>query len=81
MDIQSFFNLVAGAALTVAGWFTRELWDAVKRMREDLAKLREEIAKSYVSKDDFKDAVEGMRDEMRENFSRLFDKLDRKQDK
>jgi hypothetical protein len=81
MDLQSIINLAAGTTLAIAGWFTRELWGAVKELRADLAKLREEIPKGYVGKEDFKGAVDGMRDEMRENFARLFDKLDRKQDK
>lgn len=81
MDLQSLINLGAGTALAVAGWFTRQLWDAVKELRADLSKLREEIAKGYVGKEDFTRAIDGLRDEMRDNFSRLFDKLDRKADK
>jgi hypothetical protein len=80
-DLQTILNLGGGSALTVLGWFAREMWGAVTKLRGDLSALREEIAKGYVPKDDFRDAVDGLRQEMRENFTRLFDRLDRKQDK
>lgn len=77
MDIQTIINVGAGAALTVMGWFARELWGAVKDLRDDLSKLREEIAKDYVGKGDFKEAVR----EMKELLMSIDHKLDRKQDK
>lgn len=77
MDFQTVINLGAGTALTVMGWFARELWGAVKELRKDLSRLREEIAKEYVSKDDFKEAVR----EMKELLLSIDHKLDRKQDK
>jgi len=81
MDAQSIFNVGVGAVLAAIGWFAREIWSAVKELRDDLAHLREEIPQRYTSREDFKSAVEGMRTEMRDNFARLFDRLDRKQDK
>lgn len=77
MDLQTLFNFGAGAGLAVMGWFARELWGAVKSLREDLSKLREELAKEYVSKDDFKEAVR----EMKELLLGIDRKLDRKADK
>jgi DNA integrity scanning protein DisA with diadenylate cyclase activity len=77
MDFQTVINLGAGTALAVMGWFARELWGAVKELRSDLARLREEIAKDYVSKDDFKEAVR----EMKELLMSIDHKLDRKVDK
>lgn len=77
MDFQTLVNLGAGTALAVMGWFARELWGAVKELRGDLGKLREELARDYISKDDFKDALAEVRDLLR----RIDEKLDRKQDK
>ena len=59
------------------GWFARELYGAVKELRVDLSRLREEIAKDYVSKDDFRDAIR----EVKELLVAIDHKLDRKQDK
>lgn len=77
MDFQTVINIGAGAALAVMGWFARELWGAVKDLRSDLSKLREEIAKDYVSKDDFKESIR----EVKELLIGIDHKLDRKQDK
>jgi len=76
-DWQTIINLGAGVTLTVIGWFARELWGAVKDLRQDLSNLREEIAKDYTRRDDFKDfAVE-----IRGMFREISDKLDKKADK
>jgi hypothetical protein len=77
MDFQTVVNLGAGAALAAIGWFARQLWEANKEIRQDLAKLREELPKHYVSKDDFRDAIR----EVKDLLVAINDKLDRKADK
>lgn len=77
MDFQSVINLGAGTALAVAGWFSRQLWGAVQELRTDLAKLREELPKTYITKDDFKDEAR----EIKEMLTVINSKLDRKADK
>lgn len=77
MDYQTLINLGAGTTLAVMGWLARELWGAVKELRVDLSKLREELAREYLTKDDFKDAVRDLRDLL----ERIDSKLDRKADK
>lgn len=77
MDFQSVINLGAGCALAVAGWFARQLWAAVNELRGDLAKLREELPKTYITKDDFKDEAR----EIKEMLMSINAKLDRKADK
>ena len=63
--------------MAVCGWFARELWAAVKDLKSDLAKLREEIPKVYLQRDDYR---EDMRD-IKEMFNKIMDKLELKQDK
>ena len=77
MDSQLLFNLVLGSGFTVLGWFARELWTAVKELKADLSKLREELPKSYVTKDDYR---EDMR-EVKDMLNKIFDRLDNKADK
>ena len=77
MDNQDLINLVMGCVLTVLGWFARELWAAVKELKTDLAKLREEIPMKYVHRDEYR---EDMR-EIKNMLSRIFDKIDSKVDK
>lgn len=77
MDLQMLVNIGFGLFSAVAGWFAREMWAAVKELKADLAKLREELPAKYVAKDDFR---EGIR-ELKDMLNKLFDKLDAKADK
>jgi cell division protein FtsB len=77
MDFQTFFNLFGGAALAVAGWFARQIWGAVSELRADLSKLREELPKTYQTKNEFQDGIR----ELKELLQRIDTKLDRKVDK
>lgn len=76
-EYQTFINWGAGVALSALGWFARQLWDCVQSLKADLSSLREDIAKNYVPKDDFKDFAK----ELREMFIIINDKLDKKADK
>jgi len=76
-EYQSIINVFLGAALAVSGWFFRVLWDAVSDLKTDLSKLREEIAKDYVPRNDFKEFAT----EIRNMFQKISDKLDNKADK
>jgi hypothetical protein len=77
MEYQSLINSVVGIAFTVAGWFAREMWSAVKELKSDLSKLREELPKTYVTRDDYRDDLR----EIKELLAKIFDKLDGKADK
>ena len=77
MDIQHIIDLILGVGLAVMGWFARELWSAVKELKSDLSKLREDLPTTYVTKDDYR---EDMR-EIKSMLNKIFDKLDGKQDK
>jgi cell fate (sporulation/competence/biofilm development) regulator YmcA (YheA/YmcA/DUF963 family) len=77
MEPQALFNLVIGAGLTVLGWFARELWAAVKELKSDLSKLREELPKSYITKDDYRQDMRDVKDMLGKIFDRLDDKADK----
>lgn len=77
MDLQTLLNLVGGAALGVGGWFARRMWDAMDGLRSDVAKLREELPKTYITKDDFKDGIA----ELKQLLHSIDAKLDKKADR
>lgn len=77
MDSQSILNIVLSSASLVLGWFLREMWSAVKELKSDLAKLREELPKDYVARDDYRQDIR----EFKEMLNKLFDRLDTKVDK
>ena len=67
---QSIINSLLGGALAALGWFARQIWDAIKELRSDLARLREELPSRYVPKD-----------ELHQFSVAIFKKLDRIEDK
>jgi hypothetical protein len=77
MDWQNLINLAGGAALATIGWFARQLWDAVQKLKADMSRLELSISDNYVKKDDFKDGIK----ELKEMLGKIFDKLDSKQDR
>jgi hypothetical protein len=74
---QDVINLVGGVTLTVIGWFARELWSAVKELKNDLGRLREELPKTYATRDDVKDGFKEVKDLLND----IYQELRRKQDK
>lgn len=77
MEYQTLINIGAGSALASLGWFARQLWDAVQELKRDLSALKEELAKDYVPKEDFKDFAR----DIRSMFTEIRDKLDKKVDR
>ena len=77
MDYQQILNIVLGVGMSVVGWFARELWSAVKELKSDLSKMREDLPKSYVAKDDYREDIRELKDIMNKVFDRLDNKLDK----
>jgi hypothetical protein len=77
MEHQQVINMFLGVGMTVVGWFARELWAAVKELKADLAKLREDLPKDYVSRDDYKDDIRDIKGML----AKIFEKLENKADK
>ena len=74
---QSTINLVLSAILGIVGWFARQLWDAVKSLKEALHRIESDLPKSYVLKAD----LDKRMDHIENMFQRIYDKLDAKVDK
>lgn len=84
MDYQFLFNIAFGIAGFLGGWVLNNLSKAIERLDNDLRTL----PMTYVTKDDWKDAMKEMKDEMRSGFDKLdhtlgtiFSRLDKKEDK
>ncbi|MEN6608609.1 MAG: hypothetical protein ABFD60_15290 [Bryobacteraceae bacterium] len=77
MDVQTIINGLLATILAGVGWAARELWGAVKRLREDLQKIEVALPTNYVRKDEFADGVK----EIKMMLEKISDKLDAKADK
>lgn len=74
---QELLNWAIGAGFAVFGWFARELWSAVKDLKVDLSRLREEIPTKYATRTD----MEYMFGKIDTKLDRIVDKIDSKADK
>ena len=77
MDNQHLINAFLGGGFTILGWFARELWSAVKELKSDLSRLREDLPRTYVARDDYREDIRGIK----EMLAKIFDKLENKADK
>lgn len=77
MDWQTIINIGGSALLALFGWFARELWDIVNKVKDDLQNLEVKIADEYVKKVD----INARFDKIEVILGKIFDKLDNKVDK
>jgi len=94
---QTIFNWAVAAAGALGGWVLKVIWDMLREMRsemqtrdlriqDDLKKLDTKMHDDFVRRDDFKDAVKEIKDDMRAGFANvdstlrlIFKKLDNKE--
>jgi hypothetical protein len=77
MENQHLINALIGGGFAILGWFAREMWDAVKELRVDLATLREDLPKDYVAKDDYREDIKEIKAMLEKIFEKLEEKVDR----
>jgi hypothetical protein len=77
MEFQAMFNFIGGAVLVAVGWWCKEIWDSVKKLKDDLKAIEIDLPKNYVSKAD----IENRFDKIDATLERLFDRLNEKVDK
>ena len=77
MENQYLINAMLAGGFTVLGWFARELWAAVKELKADLAKLREDLPKEYVLRSDYREDIR----DIKAMLSKIFEKFENKADK
>ena len=77
LDLQSAFNILIGIILAGAGWWTKEIWNALAKLREDVHDIELALPSHYVRKDEFGEAMK----QINEKLDKIADKLDAKVDK
>lgn len=77
IDPQSLINLAGGVILAGIGWFARQIWEAVKELREDLHRIEVDLPSTYVKRADYaQDLIE-----IKGLLQKIFDRLEQKADK
>jgi len=77
MDYQALLNIILGIALSVSGWFMRQMWDAVQKLKDDLKNIEVDLPTHYVRKDE----MAARFDRIEDLLDKLYEKLDNKVDK
>jgi hypothetical protein len=74
---QDLYNIIVGIAGTAIGWMMKVVWESVRALQEDMKAIEREIHTKYVSRAEFKDDIQ----ELKEMCRAIFERLDRKVDK
>ena len=77
MENQHLINALIGGGFAILGWFARELWAAVKELKSDLGKLREDLPREYVARDDYREDIR----DIKAMLAKIFEKLEQKADR
>ena len=84
MDFQVLFNVAVCVAGFFGGWTLNRIYSAIDRLDGDVRNM----PMTYVTKDDWKDAMKEVKDEMRNGFDKIdtslgsiYKRLERKEDK
>lgn len=77
MSLEQLFITLLAACSGGLGWFARELYSAVNRLREDLQKLEIKLSAEYIRYDRLQDALKpimGALDEIKHALNQKADK-------
>lgn len=85
---QVIFNWAVAVAGFLGGWVLKIIWDAIVELKRDIKGLDLKMHEDFVRRDDFKEAVVEIKNDMRLGFDKvdrtlglLFKKLENKEDK
>ena len=88
MDEQVIFNWIVGIAGVLGGWTLKVIWDSLMELRRDIKTMDTKMHEDFVRRDDFKDAVREIKEDMRAGFGNvdntlrlIFKKLDDKENR
>lgn len=77
VSITEIILAVVAIATGVLGWFARQMWDAVQKLRIDLTELEIRIGSDYVRYDRLQDSLRPIMEALRDIQSTLSNKVDK----
>lgn len=88
MDWQTIINFALAGFTALVGWFAREIWDAIKELRNEIKQLDKQMHQDFVRREDFREVMQDHKrdmergfDEVKELIGALFKRLENKADK
>lgn len=77
MSVEQLLLLLIGIACGVLGWFGRELYSAVNKLKDEVQKLEVKIGTDYVRYDRLQDALKPLIQSLDEIKATLMHKADK----
>ena len=77
MEWQPIINFFGSAILVGIGWWCKQIWDSIDRLKSDVQKIEVNLPTNYVRKID----LDVKFDKLEATLERILDKLDTKADK
>lgn len=71
MDSQNIFDWMVGIGGAVIGWMLKVIWEAIRDVRIEIKELDKQMHDDFVRRDDFKEAIREIKDDMREGFNKV----------
>lgn len=78
---QNLINWVGGAALAAIGWFCRQVWDSVQKLKEEVHAIEVDLPRNYVRQDQIEaklDKIDQRFDKLDAHITKLFERLEQK---
>jgi F0F1-type ATP synthase membrane subunit b/b' len=66
LEHQQLINWLFIAFGAAIGWVLKVIWDAIGRLKDDMKQIERDLPTVYVRKDDFRQAVADIKEDMKE---------------
>jgi hypothetical protein len=77
MEPTLIINALLSIVLIGMGWYMRTIWEAVKRLQQDMTEMERHNSETYVRRDDYRDDMNEVKTMLRQIFEMLSSKVDR----
>ena len=74
---QDLINIVIGVAGTAMGWLLKVVWDSIRLLQDEMKALERTVHTQYISKNDYKEDIQELKDMLKAIFKRLEQKADK----
>ncbi len=68
---QMIFNWAVAVAGAAGGWILKVIWDAIVELKKDLRQMDVKMHEDFVRRDDFKEAVGEIKQDMKDGFNKI----------
>lgn len=76
-EVQAIFTLIASLVVAIIGFLLKTAWDEIRALRINLAELREDIPKTYITKSEIKDGFRDINGRLDQLFVLIQNKVDK----